>query len=150
MTLCTDAMQVKNMNGKARPMRVRSVLVRGFSVYPLKMNSFLNVMGHYGPLVMGDDWWTFNQSDCFKMMSHIKTTNQIALKFHHPLCLHKNSPLADRGLQRLSEWNYTFRMSKSFSSTQYHAHTRHPIIVAVIKFYGSLSKLIQFSMWKLS
>ena len=34
-----------------------------------------------------------NQSDCFKMMSFIKTANQIALKVQHPLCLHKNLPL---------------------------------------------------------
>ena len=34
-----------------------------------------------------------NQSDCFKMMSFIKTSNQIALKVQHPLCLHKNLPL---------------------------------------------------------
>ena len=38
-------------------------------------------------------WWTFNQSDCFKMMSFIKTTNQIALKVLHPSSLPKNSPL---------------------------------------------------------
>ena len=34
-----------------------------------------------------------NQSDCFKMMSFIKTSNHIALKAQHPLCLHKNLPL---------------------------------------------------------
>ena len=34
-----------------------------------------------------------NQSDCFKMMSFIKTSNLIALKVQDPLCLHKNLPL---------------------------------------------------------
>ena len=37
--------------------------------------------------------WPFNQRNCFKMMSFIKPTNLIALKVHHPLCLHINSPL---------------------------------------------------------
>ena len=31
--------------------------------------------------------------DANKMMSFIKTSNQIALKVQHPLCLHKNLPL---------------------------------------------------------
>ena len=44
-------------------------------------------------------WWTFNQSDCFKMMSLIKTTNQIALK---------------AGVYILQEiWNYSMTMKNS-------------------------------------
>ena len=41
-----------------------------------------------------------NQSDCFKMMSFIKTSNQIALKVQRPLCLHKNLPLVTKLVSR--------------------------------------------------